>query len=88
MFEYCRSLTSIPQLDISKVTDMRYMFTDCTNLVEVKFKGKPTSNLKVTSMFSGITTNGTLYYDSRYDYSKIIEVLPPKWTAVTYTVID
>ena len=88
MFEYCRSLTSIPQLDISKVTDMRYMFTDCTNLVEVKFKGEPKSSLAVGSMFSGITTNGTLYYDSRYDYSKIIGVLPPTWTAVTYTVID
>ena len=88
MFEYCRSLTSVPQLDISKVTNMSYMFTDCTNLVEVKFKGEPKSSLAVSGMFSGITTNGTLYYDSRYDYSKIINVMPPTWTAVTYDVID
>ncbi len=88
MFEYCRLLTSIPQLDISKVTDMRYMFADCTNLVEVKFKGEPKSSLTVSGMFSSITTNGTLYYDSRYDYSKIISLLPPTWNAVTYTVID
>ena len=88
MFEYCRKLTSIPQLDISKVTNMSYMFADCTNLVEVKFKGEPKSSLNVSGMFSSITTNGTLYYDSRYDYSKIISLLPPKWNAVTYTVID
>ena len=88
MFEYCRSLTSIPQLDISKVTDMSYMFYDCTNLVEVKFKGEPKSSLAVSGMFSGITKNGILYYDSRYDYSKIIGVLPSTWTAVPYDVID
>lgn len=88
MFEYCISLTSIPQLDISKVTDMRYMFTDCTNLVEVKFKGEPKSSLAVGGMFSGITKNGILYYDSRYDYSKIIGVLPSTWNAVPYDVID
>ena len=88
MFCYCSKLTSIPQLDISKVTDMSYMFRDCFKLVEVKFKGEPTSNLRVTAMFDGISGSGVLYYDSRYDYSKIINVLPSKWTAVTYTVID
>lgn len=88
MFCYCHKLASIPQLDISKVTDMSYMFRECYKLLEIKFKGKPTSNLKVTAMFDDIAENGILYYDSRYDYSKIIEVLPPTWTAVTYTVID
>ena len=39
-------------------------------------------------MFSGVKTNGTLYYDSRYDYSKIINVLPSTWTAVPYDVLN
>ena len=39
-------------------------------------------------MFFGVTTNGTLYYDSRYDYSNIIKVLPYTWTAVPYDVVE
>ena len=88
MFSHCISLTTIPQLDISKVTSMYNMFYDCGKLVEVKFKGKPVSTLSVTNMFSVIKTNGTLYYDSRYDYSKIINVLPSTWTAVPYDVLN
>ena len=88
MFGYCSNLTSIPQLDISKATNMSYMFRDCSKLDEIKFKGEPTSNLKVTAMFDSIANNGILYYDSRYDYSKIIGVLPSTWTAVPYDVID
>ena len=88
MFCYCSKLTSIPQLDISKVTNMSYMFRDCFKLTEIKFKGGPTSNLNVTAMFDDIAKNGTLYYDSRYDYSKIIGVLPSTWNAVPYDVID
>ena len=88
MFSGCSSLTTIPQLDISKVTSMYNMFYDCGHLVEVRFKGNPVSTLNVNNMFSGIKTNGTLYYDSRYDYSKIINVLPSTWTAVPYDVLN
>lgn len=88
MFYYCSSLTTIPQLDISKVNNMSYMFYYCEKLVEVKFKGNPMSDLNVNYMFANVTTNGTLYYDSRYDYSKIINVLPSTWTAVPYDVLN
>ena len=88
MFQSCESLTTIPQLDISKVTSMYNIFYNCVHLVEVRFKGKPISTLNVNNMFSGIKTNGTLYYDSRYDYSKIINVLPSTWTAVPYDVLN
>jgi hypothetical protein len=40
---------------------------------------------KVTNaldMFNGIKTTGTFYYNSQYDYSKIIAELPSTWTAV------
>lgn len=33
-------------------------------------------------MFRNITTNGTLYYNGKYDFSKIIEQLPETWTAI------
>lgn len=32
-------------------------------------------------MFYNIKTNGTFYYNPKYDYSKIIEVLPSTWKA-------
>ena len=88
MFQFCDSITTIPQLDISKVGDMSYMFYHCEHLVEVKFKGKPSSTLNVNYMFEYVKTNGTLYYDSRYDYSKIINKLPSTWTAVPYDVLN
>ena len=88
LFNGCNYLTTIPQLDISKVTSMYNIFYNCVHLVEVRFKGKPISTLNVNNMFSGIKTNGTLYYDSRYDYSKIINVLPSTWTAVPYDVLN
>ena len=87
-FRGCKSLRSIPQLDISKVTNMNYTFYSCVNLIELKFKGKPTASLSVSGTFDLVETNGVLYYDSRYDYSKIIGVLPSTWTAVPYDVID
>ena len=88
MFRGCSSLQTIPQLDISKVTNIVGAFYDCNNLIELKFKGKPTSSLSVGNTFSYVGENGILYYDSRYDYSKIINDLPSTWTAVPYDVID
>ena len=88
MFYNCTKLTSVPQLDISKVTRLYNIFYNCEHLVEVKFKGNPVSISNVNNMFYGIKTNGTLYYDSRYDYSKIINVLPSTWTAVPYDVLN
>ena len=87
MFYNCTKLTAVPQLDISKVTSTYNMFYNCEHLVEVRFKGEPVSK-NVNNMFYGIETNGTLYYDSRYDYSKIINMLPSTWTAVPYDVLN
>ena len=88
MFNQCTKLTTIPQLDISRVTNMYNLFYGCINLVEVRFKGNPVSTSNINNMFSGIKTNGTLYYDSRYDYSRIINILPSTWTAVPYDVLN
>ena len=88
MFSGCNKITSIPQMDISNVTNMSNVFMGCKSLIEVRFKGDPNKVTKTTGMFSEVVTNGTLYYDSRYDYSVIISVLPSTWTAIPYDVVD
>ena len=35
MFYYCRSLTSVPEMNTGSVTDMRFMFAYCTKLTSV-----------------------------------------------------
>ena len=88
MFYGCRNLTTVTQLDISNATNLYQTFAYCSKLNEVRFKGKPQPSITIGYMFDGITTNGTLYYDSRYDYSVIINVLPSTWTAVPYDVVE
>jgi hypothetical protein len=86
-FSGCKSIISIPELDLSNVENMESTFVSCTKLIEIRLKGNPSKLTKVTNMFQFINTNGVMYYDSRYDYSKIINVLPSTWTAVPYDVI-
>lgn len=63
--------------DISNVTNMYYMFRDCVNLTSVTMKGDPSKITNTLYMFDDdLKTIGTFYYDSRYDYSKIIKQLP------------
>jgi hypothetical protein len=38
LFEYCNSLTSIPELDTSKVDSMGSMFSSCNSLTHVNLK--------------------------------------------------
>lgn len=66
---------------------MGQMFYGCTNLTEVRMGGNPSSLTNVNNMFNN-TTTGNFYYNSTYDYSKIITVLPSTWTSVPCTLID
>ena len=55
MFRYCSNLTTIPQLDTSKVTDMRSMFNGCSSLTSIP----QLDTSKVTdmrSMFNGCSS--------------------------------
>lgn len=90
MFSRCTSLTSLDltNWDTSKVTDMTDMFYGCRSLIEVRMGGNPSKVTIVSYMFDEITTTGTFYYNSLYDYSKIIERLPGRWTAVPCTMVD
>ena len=89
MFDNCGYLTSIDlsNWDTSNVTAMDFMFNYCTNLTEIRMGGDVSNVTNVYSMFNsaGLTTGDsecTFYYNPKYDYSKIIEQLPSRWTAV------
>lgn len=85
-FSQCRSITEI-ELDITDVTSMEGTFDNCISLVKLTLKGQPQSDVYVSPYtFDNITTNGTLYYDSRYDYSRIISYIPSTWTAVPINI--
>lgn len=58
------------------------MFFRCLSLTKVTMTGDVSKVYDTGSMFSGIETNGTFYYNPDYDYSKIIAQLPSTWTAV------
>lgn len=84
--------------DISNVQTMGMMFYGCSNLKEIKMGGKPgpLNGLSwydnyydedvylegVEDMFRGVYPNGTFYYNSTYNYSKIINQLPSGWRAI------
>ena len=39
MFQYCKKLTTIPQLDMSNVTNANYMFGGCSSLKSILMTG-------------------------------------------------
>ena len=85
MFSACYSLTSLDLSgwDTSNVTDMQEMFSNCYNLTEIKMGGDVSNVSNVNGMFGGyIASLGTLYYNSNYDYSRIIDALPTSWVAI------
>ena len=84
MFSSCYSLTSLDlsNWDTSEVTNMDSMFYYCRNLTEIKMGGDVSNVTDVSSMFSGVASSGTFYYNSAYDYSNIIAKLPTGWTSI------
>ena len=86
MFYKCDNLTTIPQMDISEVTSVNRMFAYCSNITELRFKGNPSKITDTSSMFYVVYTTGTFYYDERYDYSVIINIIPSTWTVIPYNV--
>lgn len=84
LFSNCQGLKSLDlsSWDTSNVTNMSYMFGSCIKLTSVKMGGDVSKVTNVGSMFNNISTTGTFYYNSQYDYSNIIAVLPSNWTAV------
>lgn len=92
MFANCVNLTSLDlsNWDISNVTNMNNMFYYCRGLAEIRMGGDPSkvNGNNLTSMFNGVYSFGRLYYNSAYDYSKIIRVLPSTWTPKACTLTN
>lgn len=83
MFSGCNLITSInlSKLDTSEVIDMSRLFKDCSSLSQVTMKYPVDKVAKLDEMFSGVAEVGTFYYNPEYDYTKIINILPPGWVA-------
>jgi hypothetical protein len=65
------------------------MFYECRQLTEIKMGGDVSNVTNVENMFGGyIASSGTFYYNSSYDYSKIIAKLPSGWTSVPCTLVN
>lgn len=85
MFSGCNSLQImfLRNWNISKINNYNYMFWNCYNLTELYMAATAlnanASNL--ANMFKGVRSSGVFYYNPKYDYSKITEVLPTNWSA-------
>lgn len=98
MFMECYSLEKVDftNSDLSKAKSMHGMFSNCSALTEVRMSSQLNSSLEVgeeeydedydewydSRMFAGVETTGKFYYNAAYNYSKIINILPYKWTAI------
>lgn len=69
-------------IDLSLCNDLTYAFNTASNLREITFRGDPSGITKTSNAFSRISSTGTLYYDSNYDYNSIIALLPKGWSKV------
>ena len=67
---------------------MKNMFQYCNSLTEIRMGGDVSKVTNVSDMFDMVAENGTFYYNSAYDYSKILAELPSTWTAVPCTMVD
>ena len=83
MFNDCSNLTTIPQLDTSKVTDMRYMFQYCSNLTTIP--QLDTSNVTdMGAMFDGCSNLTTI---PLLDTSKVTDMGAMFWHCLELTSI-
>lgn len=86
LFRHCTSLEEITLLNIDNLITTTNIFAYTTNLKKITLYGNPANMAVSTNFLLNNSNEGVLYYDGRYDYSKIINVLPETWTAIsTYT---
>lgn len=85
MFYGCKSLERVT-IDMSHSADCYGAFYNCESLSEVRMVGDPANVRVLGDMFYGVKDEGVLYYDDRYDYNKIINILPENWISMPYTV--
>ena len=89
MFRHCTSLEEITLLNIDNLEKTTNMFAYTTKLKKITLQGNPLKMTIGANFLLNNSNDGVLYYDGRYDYSKIIDILPSTWTAVsTYTPME
>ena len=70
-------------VDFKNSVFMSGLFYDCEKLLSITFDSELNDNVNCNNMFKLVTSeNGKLYYNKKYDYSKIIEQLPQTWKAI------
>ena len=74
----------LTSFDFSKCHSMYQMFFYVPAPVTIRMSGSVENVENTENMFLNNGNRGVFYYDSRYDYSKIIEVLPSNWEAIPY----
>lgn len=81
MFSGCNLVSSIDlsSLDTTDVYSISGIFKGCSNLSEVTMYYPVDNITELEEAFSGVAEVGTFYYNPKYDYSKIINILPPGW---------
>jgi surface protein len=62
MFDQCTALTTVPLLNLSKVTDATSMFRNCTSLTTIPLLDLSSVTI-ATNMFFGCTLTTTSYSD-------------------------
>ena len=87
MFQFCTGSENLEKIDLrgcdlSKVTTMHSAFDTGGKLKEVYMDSSLDSLTTVNYIFPSAYSVGTFYYNSNYDYSKILAKLPSTWTAV------
>lgn len=61
MFYRCYNLTTVPALDVGKVTDMTNMFNSCRNLKSI--------------LMTNIGTNLDIHYSTKYEREDLLVIL-------------
>lgn len=82
-----------PVIDISNMTELLGLFGGWVNVKVIRLVGDPSKILNVAENTfadcgADVEGGGILYYDSRYDYRKIIKRLPDGWEAIPYNTDD
>ena len=81
MFRGCSQIKSInlSGIDTTLVKSINNIFKDCPELNSVTM-AYPIDNLKeVEGAFDNVAEVGTFYYNKAYDYTTILNILPPGW---------
>lgn len=77
-----------PIIDVSNMTSIDNLFYNCTAMNKITMIGNPSNIRSAKNAFEFVIRPGTLYYDSRYDYSLMITFIPDSWSAKPFDYVE